>query len=236
MPEKRIRPAHETVAELRSADVPPVSPVPSQVSSPVSSSGSPSGSSSGSLAPDTGVRHRLHQHADPRRAPSLDELIDAFQEPGRPDYYDVRDLFQREHGQIRESYFARNFHAGAVMVKPRGWVARLSRTRKIKLRYDGLQAAAVQPGFEAAIWRARAMDRESGLILGGRSRKVLVEMLFAIMVYLLGVLDAMAPTDRADVPHTSDQQRRARVEAALTQARAELARLERFATSAARKA
>jgi hypothetical protein len=165
-------------------------------------------------------------------APSLDDLIHAFKEPGRPNYLQCRKLYVELNGTIRETYFAKRIHAGALIIKPHGPVPAMTQKRKIHLRYDGLVAAAVQPEFEAAIWRTRALERQSGLILGGRSRKVLVEMLYSILVYLIGVLDATIPTE--DAPGRSD--RRRRIESALGCATAELERLEAFARDAARRA
>ena len=123
-------------------------------------------------------------------------MIDCYQ--WRREFYGkYREAYQRSAGEIRDNYYARSIHAGALIVKPVGrwgrlsWLTTLlSQKRKIQLRYDGVEATTVQPEFEAAIWRARALERESALTLGGRSRKVLVEMLFTILVYLLSVLDA----------------------------------------------
>lgn len=164
-----------------------------------------------------------------RQTPSLDELIVSFWTPERPCYEKDRTAYQLEHGQIRDSYFAKHIHAAALIVKPPGVLAHVTQKRKINLRYDGLRAAAVQPEFEAAIWRARALERESGLILGGRSRKVLVEMLYTILVYLLSVLDAVS-----ECQGSKDEQadRRRRVESALKSVNKELDRLDTFMRAA----
>jgi hypothetical protein len=173
---------------------------------------------------------------DATQTPSLDELIAAFQATGRPNYDELRKRFQKENGRLRDTYFARNIHAGAVIVEPKGLGARVTQLRRIRIRYDGLDAVNVQPEFEAAIWRCRAMERQSGLILGGRSRKVLVEMLFAILVYLLGVLDATgSPAHQRRDPLPASE-RRKRVDAALKSAGTELNRLDAFTRDAARKA
>ena len=39
------------------------------------------------------------------------------------------------------------------------------------------------------------MERKSLLLLGGRSRRVLLEMIYSIIVYMLSVLDATEPAD-----------------------------------------
>jgi hypothetical protein len=168
------------------------------------------------------------------QTPSLDELIDAYQAPGRPDYDLTRRAYEMENGQIRDNYYAKHIHAGALIVKPPGALARLTQKRKINLRYDGLDATAVQPEFEAAIWRARALERQSALILGGRSRKVLVEMLYTILVYLLSVLDAAKAEDTADPRVKLDRKRR--VQSALRCAIGEVSRLEEFTEDASKKA
>jgi hypothetical protein len=178
------------------------------------------------------VKTRAAPHAT--LTPNLDELIAAYKVPGRPQYDLLRKRYQGEHGRIRDTYFAKHITAGALIVKPRGLVARLSQSRLIVLRYDGLAAALVQPDFEAAIWRTRALERESALVLGGRSRKVLIEMIYTILVYLLGVLDATSTGDAADPKYRQD--RRRRVESALHSVRLELNRLERFKDTAAKKA
>src|SRR6478735_5386376 len=162
--------------------------------------------------------------------PSLDDLIEAYRESGRPRFDDVRTGYEKHAGLVKDSFYAKHLHAGAVVVKPRGVLPRLTKMRKIYVRYDGTAAAVVQPEFEAAIWRARRMERESGLILGGRSRKVLLEMLYSILVYLLGVLDATMPASAA--AQTTDA---SRVETAIKSATTELDRLEKFAADAAQR-
>jgi hypothetical protein len=68
---------------------------------------------------------------------------------------------------------------------------RRRRDFEIRMRYPGDIVAAVQPEFEAALWRARAMEQQTALLLAGRPRRVLLEMLFSVIVYLLGVLDSV---------------------------------------------
>ena len=174
------------------------------------------------------------QAAEQIQTPSLDELIAAYRTPGRPEYDVLREAYQLCNGLIRDNYFAKHIHAGALVVKPRGLFVPLTQTRKINLRYDSVDATAVQPEFESAIWRARALERESALTLGGRSRRVLVEMLYTILVYLLSVLDAAKAEDRRDVEHKQEWLKR--VDSALESANRELDRLCAFAEDAAKKA
>jgi len=168
------------------------------------------------------------------QTPSLDELIAEYKKPSRPSYDVHRRAYELANGQIRDNYYAKHIHAGALIVKPHGLMAQLSQKRKISLRYDGLDATVVQPEFEAAIWRARALERQSALILGGRSRKVLVEMVYTILVYMLSVLDAIKAEDPADPRVKGD--RRKRVHSALRSATKELDRLEAFTKDASKKA
>lgn len=182
----------------------------------------------------TPITAKLPQGALPED-PTLDDLIGAFKR-SRSEYDELRRRFHARTGVIREAYVAKHLHAGAVILKPRGLVASLTQQRKLYLRYDGTAAASVQPEFEAAIWRTRRMERESGLILGGRSRKVLLEMLYSVVVYLLGVLDATAPMTPEGCDERAQRNRRRRVSTAIASATEELDRLQEFATEAARRA
>jgi hypothetical protein len=169
-----------------------------------------------------------------RLPPSLDDLISAYRSGARTSYEDydkVRSSYQRAHGVIKDEFYARHLeNTGAVLIEPHKGRWQLFASRKIRLRYDNVTTAGVQPAFEAALWRARALERQSGLVLGGRSRRVLVEMIFVIITYLLGVLDALQNKglDASAV--------RKRIEAALEAVEKELERLDDFAKSAARKA
>lgn len=159
---------------------------------------------------------------------TLEDLITARRAPHRPQYRALEERFVKRNGVISDSFFAQHIDAAALLIQPTGLSARLRQSRKIKLRYDGSKAAMVQPEFEAALWRARAMERESALVLGGRPRRVLVEMLFSITIYLLSVLDAL------DLPGAKGGAQD-RVEAAIRAANTEYDRLETFKRLAARR-
>jgi hypothetical protein len=167
--------------------------------------------------------------------PSFDELITAFQDE-RDQYADVRKQFQQHRGALQEIYFAKQIHAGAGVLRPNGWFARLVQQRSLCVRYDGSATACVQPEFETAIWRARRMERKSLLLLGGRSRRVLLEMIYSIIVYLLSVLDATVPPQGTEPDEAARQERNDRVDSAIKSARAELTRLDRFVDEAAKRA
>ena len=161
---------------------------------------------------------------------SLDELIVAYQCDGRPDYQAARRAYIRSNGSIMESYYAKNTRAGALLVRPPGLLDRIRTVRKIKARYDGAEAAAVQPAFEEALWRARALERESALVLSGQPRQVLIEMVYSIYIYLLSVLDVLKPSSTP-----FDDEMRDRLQAAINAANAELARLEKFKELSSRR-
>ncbi|HEX6246475.1 MAG TPA: hypothetical protein VFZ64_01275 [Nocardioidaceae bacterium] len=167
---------------------------------------------------------------DGQWSPLMDELIDAYRTGTAKHYADVRDRFIREHGAISDAYFAKRMAAGVVIVKPPGTWNRLMKTRKIKIRHDGVKAALVQPDFEAALWRVRRIERESGLTLSGHSRKVLLEMLFSVTVYLLSVLDSLSPDPKAASaqPQEDAKSRSKRIRVALECADKEMTRLEEF--------
>ena len=84
------------------------------------------------------------------------------------------------------------------------------------------------------MWRARAMERQSGLILAGRTRKVLVERVYVVLVYLVSVLDATVG-GRGGAEHLTVSERK-RVHTALVSVRRELDRLDEFAAAAAKRA
>ncbi|WP_156391170.1 MULTISPECIES: hypothetical protein [unclassified Nocardioides] len=167
--------------------------------------------------------------------PGFDELITAYQEvPDR--YARAHRQFQEHRGSLQELYFAKRIHAGAGVLRPNSWFGRLVQRRSLCVRYDGTATACVQPEFETAIWRARRMERKSLLLLGGRSRRVLLEMIYSIIVYLLSVLDATEPTNGKALDDTARRERNERVASAIASARAELTRLDRFVDEAAKRA
>lgn len=167
--------------------------------------------------------------------PGFDELIAVYQED--PDRYaTVRSRFEEKRGYIQELYIAKEIHAGAGVLRPNHWWGRLTRTRSLCVRYDG--SANGQPEFEAAIWRARQMERKARLMLSGRSQRSLVEMIYAIVVYLLSVLDATHAAGGTGPTESNDEERArraARIDSATKSAEAEMSRLDEFVDDAARR-
>jgi hypothetical protein len=167
--------------------------------------------------------------------PSFDELITAHQEtPG--EYATFLKNFQEHNGTLQDLYFGKHIHAGAGVLRPNRRFRPFTQQRSLCVRYDGSATACVQPEFETAIWRARRMERKSWLLLGGRSRRVLLEMIYSIIVYMLSVLDATQPENGTELDRAARNARRERVESAVKSARAELSRLDRFVDEASKRA
>jgi hypothetical protein len=158
----------------------------------------------------------------PSWPPSLDQLIEAerVRRTGdgtstSADYDRLRARYENAHGEIVDLYVCKNVEgAGAV----------LTSTNEIKVRYPADQVAALQPGFEEALWRATALSREARQLLVGRQAKILSAMIQSVVVYLLGVLDSQHRSLPAAGDQTADSPP-ARIEESLATARKELGRI-----------
>src|SRR3954454_25414980 len=82
------------------------------------------------------------------------------------------------------------------------------------------------------------MEQQTALVVAGRPRRVLLEMLFSVIVYLLGVLDSVEclATAGQGARKTQECRRVHRIEKALQIAQSELTRLQEFADQAAIRA
>jgi len=174
-------------------------------------------------------------------APCLDDLIQAYprcrSRGSREDFTRLLKQYREPDHEIVDQYFAKHIHAGALHMCRRTRFRR-RRNFEIRMRYPGEIVAAVQPEFEAALWRARAMEQQTALLVSGRPRRVLLEMLFSVIVYLLGVLDSvecLAAVGRG-ARKTKECSRVHRIEKALEIAQSELTRLQEFAEQAAIRA
>ncbi len=174
-------------------------------------------------------------------SPCLDDLIQAHPHcrprGSREDFARLLTQYRGTDHEIVDQYFAKHIQAAALHMCRR---TRFHRRRdfEIRMRYPGDIVAAVQPEFEAALWRARAMEQQTALLVGGRPRRVLLEMLFSVIVYLLGVLDSvecLAAAGRG-ARRTQECSRLHRIEKALEIAQGELTRLQEFADQAAVRA
>jgi hypothetical protein len=181
------------------------------------------------------------EHPRDEGAPCLDDLIQAYPrcrtKGSREDFARLLTQYRGVDHEVVDQYFAKHIQAGALHMCRR---ARFRRRRdfEIRMRYPGEIVAAVQPEFEAALWRARAMEQQTALLVAGRPRRVLLEMLFSVIVYLLGVLDSvecLAAVGQG-ARKTKECSRVHRIEKALEIAQSELTRLQEFADQAAIRA
>ena len=195
-----------------------------------------------------------HQRSRTERQPdrvirggsSLSQLVDAYRqeresESGQDSLRATVNAFERENGEIRESYFTPTLDNGAVLVHPSGprvtaMLPRNGLRRRLLVRYAGHDIGMLEPQFEKVLWRtiwtARRTERESDYLLTPRTRKVLAESLHQIAAYLLGTVDALAQ-------HTSSWSQdeiATQLGVAAATARDELAELEHYAKMAATRA
>jgi hypothetical protein len=169
--------------------------------------------------------------------PCLDDLIDAYHRyrttGSRKNFLRLLHNYQGADRKIVDQYFAKHIHAGALHTYRR---ARFHRRKnfEIRMKYPGEKVAVVQPEFEAALWRARSIEQQTALVVAGRPRRVLLELLFSVIVYLLGVLDSLECVPEAERQGRGSQEpsRADRIERALQTARSELTRLQNFADQA----
>jgi hypothetical protein len=180
---------------------------------------------------------------------SLDQLWEEYTKPKRPDYAAVRNQYQASNkGTIRDSYYACNITAAALLFEKKEG----KRTRRyIKMYYPPDKVALVQPEFEQALWRARALDGQGRLLLNESGRRTIVERLYSVIVYLLGVLDSVdkthkqqpvsealnGPADARRITSDSDDasnERRERITKSLKMANKELDNLDVFVRQSAK--
>jgi hypothetical protein len=169
----------------------------------------------------------------------LDDLIRTYPRKGQAagagaDFKRLLREYQEAEGEIVDKYFAKHFEAGVVHTCRRdGLVGRKS--YRIRMKYPGEKVAAVQPEFEAALWRARSMEQQTTLIVTGRPRRMLLEMLFSIVVYVLGVVDSLEGVQKTAQQDGQDVTEHSRlcIRKALRIARSELARLQQLVNEAA---
>jgi hypothetical protein len=133
---------------------------------------------------------------------SLTALINAYKEKDDNDqakakWRQTQKDFVEVNGDIVDSYFPTNLHAGAVLVRRKDrsrlpWRER----RRLLVRLDRKDILSREQKFEEVIWRtlwtARRTERESDFLLTHRTRKVFADMLHQVAVYLLGTVDALA--------------------------------------------
>jgi len=131
---------------------------------------------------------------------SLTTLVEAYKEAknGKPKRLAAaRDEFEKENGgKIVDSYFTPELNACAVLV---GKTTRFKfrERRKLLVRLAERDISGQVPAFDVqlwrAIWMARRTERDSDYLLSRGPRMVVADMLYNIVVFLLGALDAAAP-------------------------------------------
>ena len=98
--------------------------------------------------------------------PCLDDLIQAHPHSrtrgSREDFARLLTQYGGTDHEIVDHYFAKHIQAGALHMC-RHTRFRRRRDFEIRMRYPGDIVAAVQPEFEAALWRARVMEQQTAL-------------------------------------------------------------------------
>jgi hypothetical protein len=102
-----------------------------------------------------------------------------------------------------------------------------SRDLRIRMKYSPDEVASLPTGLERELWRAKYIERQSRIAISGKPKEVLTEMLFSVIIYLLGV----AAFCKA-MPDDDPKARAERANKGTKIAQAELARLSRFASDA----
>ena len=175
--------------------------------------------------------HALRAHASsptlPERerrtptSPSLQDLLHAHQEPGKPHYQETLEEYERCSGAtVVDRYFSSGDEAAVLLSHPRRFRRPMYR---IAVFHD---AAATGPEFGELLRRIQLMERQAAVQLDGGAHQILVQSLFSLVVSLLSALAA----DRT----TPDGKPR-RVDAAVAAADSELTTLSRFVQSSARR-
>jgi hypothetical protein len=187
---------------------------------------------------DDGLQTAVDVHNYDPQIVCLDDLIQAYPRKGKhrrssDDFKRLLKQYQYAEGDIVDKYFANHLEAGAVYTCRKRFGKR--NTYRIRMKYPGEQVAAVQPEFEAALWRARSMEQQTINIVSGQPRRMLLETLFSVVVYIIGVLDSLeGMKDTGQDERAVKQHTRLCIQKALRIARSELARLQQLVNEAAR--
>lgn len=154
--------------------------------------------------------------------PCVYDLIEAYREPGRRRFAQLRAAYETGQGKIVEEYYANNFPAALLLVAkeqrtPKGAKEVVYKTR---LFYDPRQSTT---DFDDVFRSARRVERKYSVLLGGQTQEILAQGIYTTAVALLSVLDAMVDSE----------QKRERVTAAVASARKEIRQIEQNARDAA---
>jgi hypothetical protein len=153
--------------------------------------------------------------------PSLQDLLHAHQEPGKPHYQETLDEYERFGGAaVVDRYFSSGDQAAVLLSHPR----RFGRpTYCIAMFHD---AAVTGPKFSELLRRIQLMERHSAVQLDGRAHQILVHSLFGLVVSLLSA---------AAADQTTPDGKPRRIDAAVAAADGELTALSRFVQSSSRR-
>ncbi|MGK3201860.1 hypothetical protein [Amycolatopsis sp. MEPSY49] len=157
---------------------------------------------------------------EPVACPCVHDLIEAYQEKGRPRFARLRAAYEANQGKIVEEYYATHFQAALLVVakEQNGEVKRA--VYKLRQYYDAVQSTAE---FDDVFRSARRVERKYSVLLGGQPQEILVQGIYTEAVALLSVLDAMV----------GSEQKGARLTAAVASARKEIRQIEQNARDAA---
>ncbi len=219
--------SHPSLVEDSVAVEPPASPAQRPSTPPVVAEAAPRVASAGGPA---------------KQSPALHDLIDAWKEPCRPRYARLLREFEIANNcKVKETYFAQYVRAGAILVSEKaardtgdaGAVRdRLRRRRSPSARTNiflSYNSGNVLPRFAYVVMTLRRHQRESSVLLKGRSQDVLVQDIYTTLLYLLNVLDSVsAPREDAleGQARASAEQSRDRMKAAIDSADVECRAIE----------
>jgi hypothetical protein len=152
---------------------------------------------------------------------SLQDLLHAHREPGKPRYQETLDEYERCSGAtVVDRYFSFGDEAAVLLSHPR-------RFGGPRYRIAVSHNAAAHPGFGELLRRIELKERQSVVQLDGPAHRILVQSLFSLVV---GLLSTVAATNGM----ARDAGARS-VGSALRAADRELTTLSRFVQASARR-
>jgi hypothetical protein len=160
-------------------------------------------------------------------SPSVNDLIEAYQEPGRPDYLQIKADYERCNGKVVEDYFGRFVHAGALLIENSrtGFFCQLRRRRfRIALAYD---CSRTVPELDETLRTVRREERQSAILLSGRAGQILAQTAYLLIVYLLNAVDR---SNAQGAEYAVDH-----VASVVSSARRDLRKMEQFTRLSARR-
>ena len=184
-----------------------------------------------SSGPETATNTSANERTEHARRNSrianegYDTIAEARQQRSRPSFTTLRKNFQNHNGTIVEEYFSRHVHAGALLVKERDHGLLKRYNYKIHLAYDSSYA---DPTFNERLRTIRREERQSEILLTGRTRHILVQTAFTLIVYLLNTIDC--PSEFRQQKDYKD-----RCAAAVQSVARDLRQIEQFTRTAAQR-